>query len=53
MDWLTPLFTAVVSGAVTYGILKTELKYLRRDVDHAHARLDVYDNVIFERRKVL
>jgi hypothetical protein len=34
------LVTALVNGFVTWGILKTELRYLRRDVDHALRRLD-------------
>lgn len=28
------------NGAVVWGVVRTELKYLRRDVDHAHQRMD-------------
>jgi hypothetical protein len=31
---------ALASGFVTWGVIKTELRYLRRDVDAAHRRLD-------------
>lgn len=34
------VLTAVVNGAVTWGVVRTELKYMRRDVDRAHTRLD-------------
>lgn len=34
------VLTAIANGAVTWGVIRTELKYLRRDVDHAHRRLD-------------
>ena len=37
---ITALVTGAVSGLVTYGVIKTELKYLRRDVDLAHARIN-------------
>jgi len=36
---ITALVTGTVSGLVTYGVMKTELKYLRRDVDLAHTRI--------------
>jgi hypothetical protein len=34
------VLTAFFNGLVVYGVLKTELKYLRRDIDLAHLRLD-------------
>ena len=34
--------TAALNGAVTWGVIRTEMKYLRRDVNHAHKRLDDY-----------
>lgn len=37
------VLTAVVNGAVTWGVVRTELKYHRRDIDRAHERLDQYD----------
>ena len=32
--------TAVVNAAVTLAVVRVELRYLRRDVDAAHARMD-------------
>ena len=40
LEFLVALLPAIVSGAVTWGIIKTELRYLRRDVNAAHRRLD-------------
>ena len=40
---LEALLPALASSGVTYGIIKTELRYLRRDVDAAHRRLDAID----------
>lgn len=34
------LATAAINGAVTWGVVKTQLAWLRRDVDLAHARID-------------
>jgi hypothetical protein len=34
------LLTAVVNGAVTWGIVSTKLAWLRRDVDRLQARID-------------
>jgi hypothetical protein len=39
---------AALNGAVVFGVMRTELKYLRRDIDRAHRRLDS----ITEGRKV-
>lgn len=47
MEWGLVLVTAVVNGAVMWGVIRTEFKYLRRDIDNAHRRLD-----IIERRRV-
>lgn len=33
--------TALVNGAVTWGVVRTELRMLRRDVDRAHRRLNL------------
>ena len=53
MEVLSPMISGVISGlftaGVVWGVLKTELKYLRRDVDHAHRRLDSSDG-LFHRR---
>lgn len=32
--------TALINGAVTWGVVSVKLEWLRRDVDAAHARLD-------------
>jgi len=34
------IITAAINGAVTWGVVRTELKYHRRDIDAAHKRLD-------------
>lgn len=34
------MITSAVQAAVTWGIVRTELRWLRADVDHAHKRLD-------------
>lgn len=34
------VITGMFSAGAVWGVLKTELKYLRRDVDHAHKRID-------------
>ena len=48
IDLLNAVVYAVVSGvvggtitgAMAFAVIKTEIKYLRRDVDHAHQRID-------------
>lgn len=32
--------TGLVTGAVTWGAMRVEIRYLRRDVDRAHMRID-------------
>lgn len=34
------LVTGLFNGLVVFGVVKTEMKYLRRDIDHAHKRID-------------
>lgn len=34
------LGSALLNGAVVWGVVRTELHYHRRDIDHAHRRLD-------------
>lgn len=36
-DWQLLVVSAVVNGAVTYGVMKTQLAWLRRDVDELRA----------------
>ena len=45
--WLV-IISAVLNGAVVWGVIRTEIKYLRRDVDRAHERMDNFEE--FERR---
>lgn len=37
------ILPALVSGAVTWGVMRTELRWLRSDVDRAHKRLDTIE----------
>lgn len=37
---LLVLITALVNGAVTWGVVTTKMAWLRRDVDLAHERID-------------
>lgn len=46
---LVIVVTAVVNGAVTWGVVSTKLDWLRADVDHAHRRIDLLDDYINER----
>lgn len=43
------LATALVNGLVTWGVVKTELRYLRRDIDHAHQRADRIEALLLKR----
>lgn len=50
-DWLLQvLTTAAASGLVVWGVIRTELKYLRRDVDAVAADLKVHRESPHERR---
>lgn len=40
-DWLLQSIVTAAGGAlITWGAIRVELRYLRRDVDRAHLRLD-------------
>ncbi len=40
-EWLLPALTSgAASGLIFYGAIRVELRWLRRDVDHAHWRID-------------
>lgn len=47
--WLLALVSALVTGLVTWGGLRVELRWLRRDVDHAHKRLDRLEGALIGR----
>lgn len=44
---LQTLLTIALNGGVTWGVVRTTLWYMRRDIDRAHKRLDRLDSVIF------
>lgn len=35
-----PVVTALLCAGSVYGVIKTELRFLQRDIDHAHTRID-------------
>ncbi len=37
------LLSGVITGAAAYAAIRVEIRYLRRDVDHAHRRLDALE----------
>ena len=43
MELLLMMLAGIVQGLVTWGALRVELRYLRRDVDRAHERLNGMD----------
>ncbi len=51
---LTSIISGLIGGFITgiaaFSAIKVELRYLRRDVDHAHERIDEV-NGIKERRR--
>lgn len=38
---LIAVVSAIINGAVVWGVVSTKLEWLRADVDHAHRRLDM------------
>jgi len=52
IDWTTVISSALVglfgAGGV-YGAIRVELKYLRRDTDHAHRRMDEHETYYHKR----
>lgn len=51
MDWLFPALAAVCSFAGSYAAIGVHIKYLRRDVDTAHSRIDSLERVVRYGRK--
>lgn len=39
-DLLPIVFTGIVTGLVAWGGIRIEMKYLRRDVDDAHRKIE-------------
>ena len=43
---LTSIVSAIIGGVITgvaaFSAIRVEMKYLRRDIDHAHARMDEF-----------
>jgi len=37
---VSSILTGLVTGAAAWGAIRIELKYHRRDIDHAHRRID-------------
>jgi hypothetical protein len=48
-SWLLALASAVATGLVTWGAIRVELRWLRRDVDHAHKRIDRVEGALIGR----
>jgi hypothetical protein len=48
-SWLLALVTAVATGLVTWGAIRVELRWLRRDVDHSHKRIDRIEGALIGR----
>lgn len=43
------LLTAIVNGAITWGIISTKLAWLRRDVDQLATRIQACESMMFRR----
>lgn len=41
---ISGLVGGIITGVAAFAAIRVEMKYLRRDVDSAHARLDLYMN---------
>lgn len=39
-DWLQALMPGIAAGLVAWGAVRVELRYMRRDINAAHMRLD-------------
>jgi len=48
-SWLLALATAVVTGLVTWGGVRVELRWLRRDLDKMERRQDRIEGVLIGR----
>jgi len=43
-DFLMIICGALLNAAVVWGVVRTEMKYMRRDIDFAHRRIDALIN---------
>jgi len=41
---ISSAISGIVAGVAAVSVIRIELKYLRRDVDSAHKRLDKYED---------
>lgn len=52
-DWpeklLIPAATLIVNAAMTYGVVSTQIQWLRADLTRQQAQIDRLENRIFER----
>lgn len=48
LEVVVPFASAVFAAGGAYIAVRLELKYLRRDVDHAHKRIDGHDAIFLE-----
>lgn len=47
---ISGLIGGIITGIAAFSAIKVELRYLRRDIDHAHTRIDEA-GMIKERRR--
>lgn len=51
-DWfLGAALSGVITGLITYGGIRVEMRWHRTDIDRAHKRLDVIEAAIFRPRR--
>lgn len=51
-DWaLAAIVSGLVTGLVTYGGLRVEMRWHRADIERAHRRLDVIEAAVFRPRR--
>lgn len=52
-DWVWgAALSGLVTGLITYGGIRVELRWHRTDIDRAHKRLDVIESAIFRPRRM-
>jgi len=53
MEITDALINAIFSAGAVYGVVKTELYFMRRDIDHAHKRIDKQEDMQLRRAEDL